>query len=415
MSRLTLAILTNRAANDTALVALQKTAVELGFATQTVLGDKPTLLAQVAEWKILPEVVLMECPEGVDAEDMIRAFGDVAPEGEAETILANVPNDIALYRHLKAMGAVEVFSDLPTPSEARPTLEMIATRESRAIGIDPRRVVYVWSASGGAGGTTFALAFANKFASEGRRTLFVDMDIFAAPASFMFNANSGAQETTGLLDILINPGRVDALFLERAIQKARENLYYLSSRRRSSDANMDAKAVSSIVARAQQNFDMVVVDTPWRALPEPDWARVNGPSYIIAAPNPQGLLGFSTIAKELGTNASKLGVVGIINKYGEFRGNDIPTKVFGENFSGKLLTFPYNAGEAGRLFFDQKTLDQMGAKVRRPLAPILATLPARAQMGRERPSITSPGAPGPSRALAAPKGGFLGRLTKKGA
>lgn len=382
MSRLSLAILSPRQPDDSALVALEHAASELGFGTQLVLGDKAEMLAQVAAWKILPEVVLIERPDGVEPEDMIRAFGDVAPEGEAETILANIPNDITIYRHLKAMGAVEVFADLPTPLEARPTLETIAMRESRAIGIDPRRVVYVWSASGGAGGTTFAHAFANRFASEGRRTLFVDMDIFAAPASFMFNANAGAQETAGLLDILVNPGRVDALFLERAIQKARENLFYLSSRRRSADTSLNASAVSAIVARAQQNFDMVVVDTPWRAQPEPDWGRVNGPSYVVAAPNPQGLLGFSTIIKELGTAATKSTVTGIVNKTGEFRGHDIPIKVFGEGFGGKIFPFPYNPTEAGRLFFDQKTLDQMGGKARRPLAPILATLPARAQVGR---------------------------------
>lgn len=413
MSRLTLAILSPRPADDAALLALESTAIELGFGTQLVLGDKPTILAQVAEWKLLPEVVLIERPDGVDPEDMIRAFGDVAPEGEAETILANIPNDITIYRHLKAMGAVEVFADLPTPVEARPTLETIALRESRAIGIDPRRVVYVWSASGGAGGTTFAHAFAHKFASEGRRTLFLDMDIFAAPASFMFNANAGAQETSGLLDILVNPGRVDALFLERAIQKARENLFYLSSRRRSSDISPDPRAVSAIVARAQQNFDMVVVDTPWRAQPEPDWPRVNGPSYIVAAPNPQGLLGFSTIAKELGTAATKSSVTGIINKTGEFRGNDIPTKVFGEGFGGKIFPFPYDAVEAGRLFFDQKTLDQMGGKARRPLAPIMATLPARAQGGRAH--IGSSPAPAPVPVKGQEKAGLLSKMFKKGA
>lgn len=410
MSRLTLAILSNRSADDQTLVALEQTAAELGFGVQLVLGDKPAMLAQVAEWKMLPEVVLIERPDGVDPEDMIRAFGDVAPEGEAETILANIPNDIAIYRHLKAMGAVEIFADLPTPTEVRPTLEHISMREARTVGIDPRRVVYVWSASGGAGGTTFAHAFAHRFAAEGRRTLFLDMDIFAAPASFMFNANNGAQETSGLLDILINPGRVDALFLERAIQKADENLFYLSSRRRSSDIAVDGRAVSAIVARAQQNFDMVVVDTPWRALPEPDWARVNGPSYVVAAPNPQGLLGFSTIIKELGTAATKSSVTGIVNKTGEFRGNDIPVKVFGENFAGKMFPFPYNPSEAGRLFFDQKTLDQMGGKSRRPLAPILATLPARAQVGRDRG--VAPVAGTASVAKKAPKGGLFSGFKK---
>jgi hypothetical protein len=296
--------------------------------------------------------------------------------------------------------------------ELRPSLEFIATKELRNTGIDPRRVVYVWSAAGGAGGTTFALAFASHFAREGRRTLIIDMDIYAAPVSFMFNAVNGAQETSGLLDILANPSRVDALFLERAIQKARENLYYLSSRRRANDQELNPQALATIIARAQQNFDMVVVDVPWRAQPEPDWVRVNGPSYIVAAPNPQGLLGFSTIAKELQGSATKAPVMGIINKQGEFKSNDIGLKVFSDGFAGKVLTFPYDPAETGRLFFDQKSLDQMRGRAKKPIKTILATLPSRAAVKEK--GVMAPTAHGVAQAVTPPTPSSIRRPEKKG-
>lgn len=416
MSRLTFALITQRPAEDPAVVSLLELASGLGMAVLSVHGtDRGALFAQVAEWKVLPEIVLIDRPDGMGAEEAIHAFGDVAPEGDSEIVLAGVPNDIDVYRQMKSLGVVEIFIDFPTEDALRPTLESIATREARVIGIDPRRVVYVWSSSGGAGGTTFALAFANRFAQEGRRTLLLDLDVFAAPVSYMLNANAGAQETSGLLDILANPSRVDALFLERAIQKAasRENLFYLSSRRRSGDMAFDPKSVATIVARAQQNFDMVVVDTPWRVNPEPDWARVNGPSYIVATPAPQSLLGFTTILKELQGGAIKSTITGIVNKSGELKGGDIPLKVFNDGFPGKLFPFPYDPVEAGRLFFEQKTLDQIGGKSRRPLVPILATLPARAQMGRDKSGASA--APSASLAKSKPAsgGGFLSKFGKK--
>lgn len=382
MSRLVCAILTHRDRDDDRVADIVASAERLQMGVLFVQGDKAALFAQVSEWKVLPDITVLERPVDMDADDAIRAFADVAPEGETEMMLAGVPNDIDVYRHLKTLGVAEVFVDMPDAARIMPSLESIALRESRTLGIDPRRVVYVWSAAGGAGGSTFALAFASRFAAEGRRTLFVDMDVFAAPGSFMFNAANSAPETTGLLDLLANPARVDALFLERAIQKARENLFYLSSRRRVSDTVFDGKALAAIVARAQQNFDMVVVDTPWRAIPEPDWARVNGPSYIVAPPTPQGLLGFTMLVKELAGAPTKSTITGIINKVGELKGSDIPTKVFAEGFAGKLYLFPYDPQDTGPLFFKQKTLDQISGKAKRPLSAILATLPARAQFGK---------------------------------
>lgn len=429
MSRLTVALMTSKDAGDEYVQGVEKLCKELGFSFMLNSGSFPEVLEKVSQWTILPEVLIMERPDDMDAQEVIRALGDVAPEGEAESIFTNVPNDIKVYRELKTMGIAEIFAEQPSIDDLRPSLEAIATKELRSVGIDPRRVVYVWSACGGAGGTTFALAFAHHFAKEGRRTLVIDMDIFAGPISFLLNANNGAQETTGLMDGLVNPDRVDALFLERAIQKAGDNLYYLSSRRRNIDREPSSDALPMIVARAQQNFDMIVVDTPWRSNPEPDWVRVNGPSYIIAPPTPQGLLGFATINKELQGSATKAPVTGIVNKQGEFRSNDITQKVFAEDFPGKVLSFPYDPNETGRLFFEQKTIDQMRGKARKPIQAILATLPARAQVKRDKTgSVDIPGSVSGGRKPAGKKtkakpaakpagkkesGGFLSKILKK--
>lgn len=406
MARLTVVAITQKTQDDPYIIELEEQCQEIGFSFKAISGSYEAALEEVAEWNLLPEVMIIECPDNMDAQEALQALGDVAPEGETETIITNVPNDIRMYRGLKSMGVAEVFADDPDISEVSPTLEAIATKEMRSVGIDPRRVVYVWSSCGGAGGTTFALSFAHHFAAEGRRTLVVDMDMFAAPVSYMYNAANGAQETSGLLDMLTNPERVDALFLERAIQKADDNLYYLSSRRRGSETGFQGEALSTIVARAQQSFDMVVVDTPWRAMPEPEWSLVNGPSYIVSLPTPQGLMGFATIVKELHLSPSKAPIIAVVNKSGEFKSNDINAKVFGEDFKGKIFPFPYDPGETGRLFFEQKTLNQMRGKARKPMKAITATLPARAQMGGDKSEISKGGSSGKKNKTDKKSGGF---------
>lgn len=424
MARLTVALLTSKSQDDPYVMDVEALCDELGFSFALTNGEFSQVVEKVGAWKILPEVMVIDRPDDMAAQDVLRLLGDVAPEGETESIFTNVDNDIAIYRELKAVGIAEVFAGNPGKDDLRPSLEAIATKGLRTIGIDPRRVVYVWSGCGGAGGTTFALAFANHFAREGRRTLLIDMDIFAAPVSFLLNASNGAPETTGLMDGLVNPDRVDALFLERAIQKSSDNLYYLSARRRGIDKEPSSEGLATIVARAQQNFDMIVVDTPWRALPEPDFSRINGPSYIVAPPTPQGLLGFATITKELQASPSKAPIVGIVNKSGEFRSNDIGQKVFGEDFNGKVFAFPYDPNETGRLFFEQKTIDQMRGKARKPITAILASLPSRAQVKRDKAGSASMPAQAPVKgsakkgkagksAKAKSGGGFMSKILKK--
>lgn len=351
-------------------------ATDISFTSE--VGELEELYKKVEDWTILPEILMFEVPQGADPAEILAGYGQRLPEGEAEIILFNIPNDIKVYRDLKAQGVREVFPGYPDAKEIEEVFEQIRQTNLRRSGIDPRKAVYVFSACGGAGGTGLATTIARKFAREGRRTLYIDLDLATGPGSFMFNAERGARETMGLIEALANPSRIDALFLERAIDTANYNLFYLSARRRSSDPMPDPASIPVLISRAQQNFDMVVIDVPWRPNPEPDMMAVQGHCYVVAPPSPAGLLGFSILCKEIASAPGRNPVFGVINRAGEFKGNDIERGSFKEAGDIEILTIPYDAASAGRMFFEQKTFVDMGGKIRAAAERIMKTLPGEA-------------------------------------
>ena len=392
-----------------AVAAFASACADVEMAFDSISGDFDDILAAIADWAVLPEVIAVQAPEDRTPDEAIAAIGDALPAGEAEVVVFNVPNDIATYRRLRDMGVREIFSGLPTRSELAEVFGSILASALRRTGIDPRKAVWVWSASGGAGGTSLATTLARMMAREGRRTLFIDLDLATGPASFMFNAEQGARETTALVEALANPNRIDALFLERAIDIAEQNLFYLSARRRANDPEPMVGAINTLLARAQQNFDMVVVDVPWRVTPQMDMATVQGHSYVVAAPNPAGLLGFSILMRDLSATPGRSPVHGVVNRVGEYRSNDIVKANFRETGTKDLFQIPYDAAACGRMFFEQKSYAETSGRIRKAVARIARTLPGRAEDGTEAAAVRSAPRRVPGRKVRSGSGGWFAR------
>ena len=376
--RLTVSVLNLSGETAPILEAAAAAAEQTDITFASANGTFEELLEVVGDWTVLPEILMIEIPEGADPLDTLERYAARFPEGEAETILYGVPNDIDIYRQLRQEGVREVFSGAPGREEIEEVLEEIQQQNLRRTGIDPRKAVYVFSACGGAGGTSLAMTFARKFAREGRRTLYVDLDLATGPASFMFNAERGAKETMGLMEALANPNRIDALFLERAIDIADKNLYYLSARKRASDPDPVSGSIPVLIARAQQNFDMVILDVPWRSTPEVEMMTVQGHCYIVAPPSPHGLLGFSVLAKEIESAPARNPLYGVINRKNEYKSNDIDRSAFREASTIETFPIPYDASAAGRMFFEQKTYVDMSGGIRKAVERIIKTLPGEA-------------------------------------
>lgn len=375
MSRMSMWAITTKAKDSEFVGTLAAIAKKTKMPFSSVCDDYSNLIEKVSQWSVLPEIVVFDVPDDIDVFKALNELSAAVPEGNVNLVLTGVPNDILIYRQLKAFGVSEIFSDDISEEDLEKVIADIATRELRETEIDPRRAVYVWSASGGSGGTSVSLAMSKQFAKEGKRTLHIDLDILTAPASYLFSAKEGAIETYGLIEALMTPNRIDSVFLERSIQRVDKNLFYLSGRKKLNDDGFDTAAVSMLIARAQRNFDMIVIDTPWRNQPETDWGKVNGTSYIVANPTATSFIGFSMISKEISATPSQTPTFLILNKKGEFKSNDFSDKAFAEGFDGEILPLQYDPAACGKMFFAQKTLIDLGGKIAKQVKIIMKTLP----------------------------------------
>ena len=375
MSRLSAILLTDKP-EDAPICKTFGDAAKRAVMSFEVLSCRSEEIAEhTGNWVILPELIIIDKFSDVDHRQILEIFESESPGGETEVIFSGVPNDITIYRKLKKEGISEIFDDDPDPEDVFGAFYDVISRLGGRSEIEARRAIYVWSAAGGAGGSSIAQSISNHYARSGLRTLHIDMDLSIAPASIKFGMEKEAPETPGLIEALSNPSRIDSLFLQRSVQSVDRNLFYLSCRKKEEDTDLKPEALSILIARAQKGFDMVVIDTPWRSTPEPDWHQVLGISYIVSNPSPNGLLGFFIVTKNLHAIDQSAEIYGVLSKKGEFGRRDIDIGRFQDEFSNDIIPVPFDPDSASKLFYNRGTFATVGGKLTKAFDRIVATLP----------------------------------------
>jgi pilus assembly protein CpaE len=170
-------------------------------------------------------------------------------------------NDVGLYRDLMKAGISEYIVK-PVTSEL---LAHALSSGSTATAVTPiyqkrGKVVGVVGARGGVGATTLAVNLAWYLANrQGRRVALVDLDLQNGGCALSLNVSP----TGGLREALMNPVRIDSLFLERAMTKHSDGLFVLCSEEPLRDEiGFTAEAVSTLINALRAQFHYVVVDVP---------------------------------------------------------------------------------------------------------------------------------------------------------
>lgn len=172
-------------------------------------------------------------------------------------------NDIALYRDLSMFGVADYIVK-PLTSEVLRRIVAIQTggvqrpNQRQRIG----KVVCVTGARGGVGATTFTSSLAWMLSNDaGRRTAIIDLDLQCGAVNVLF----GLKKSTGFVDALRNPHRIDDLFLDRALIKKTDKLMVLSAEEPlEENADFDPVALDAVLRILQQRFHYVLMDLPRR-------------------------------------------------------------------------------------------------------------------------------------------------------
>ncbi len=234
-------------------------------ASQVQIGDLDDAIRALA-LTASPEILVIDIAGISDPFEAINQLADVCDPGTKVIAIGSV-NDIELYRALVATGIRDYLVKPVDP-------ETLATALHNASEPDPGtkeeaevrgRLVTVIGARGGVGASTVAVSCAWLLAHEyGRQTALLDLDLHFGGAALAFDLEPGR----GLREAVENPGRIDGLFIERAVVRESPNLAILSAEESLDEAiSFNDIALDLLMAELRAQFQVVVCDLPRYEVP----------------------------------------------------------------------------------------------------------------------------------------------------
>lgn len=170
-------------------------------------------------------------------------------------------NDIGLYRDLVQAGVSEyIVKPVTAQLFAKALSATLTVKEGTPTSRKLGKAIAVVGSRGGVGATTLAINLAWYFANrQNRRVLLLDLDLQNGDCALALNLPA----TPGLREALVNPVRIDNVFLERAVAVHGERLFVLSAEEPlRADAEFSPEAVETLVGALRTQFHYVIADVP---------------------------------------------------------------------------------------------------------------------------------------------------------
>jgi pilus assembly protein CpaE len=209
---------------------------------------------------VMPRFLLVDVATSSTPVADVAALAAVMEPG-TKLIVIGATNDVALFRDLLGVGAADY---LVKPLDAQLLHAALAetgthVRHSHSPAKLGRVAAFV-GARGGAGSTTLAVNAAWLLAHERKqKTALIDLDLHFGTAALSLDLEPGR----GLREAMEHPGRIDSLFMERAMAKIGDRLFVLGCEEplREHPA-VDPAALEILLGEIRQNFSWVVLDMP---------------------------------------------------------------------------------------------------------------------------------------------------------
>ncbi|HXI88223.1 MAG TPA: AAA family ATPase [Parvularculaceae bacterium] len=204
-----------------------------------------------------PNLIIVETLDG--GAQLIAQLGELAEVCDPSTkvIVIGRVNDIALYRELIRQGISEY---LVRPKSPLNLIKAIAT-----LYVDPsappigRTIAFV-GARGGVGSSTLAHNVAWCTAEDYKSdTVILDLDLPFGTASLDFEQDP----TSGLVEALTSPERLDDVLLDRLLQKHTDRLsLFTAPNLLDRDYNLDDQAFETVVDVVRGSAPTIIIDVP---------------------------------------------------------------------------------------------------------------------------------------------------------
>lgn len=204
----------------------------------------------------------------VDLDSSEDPFGDLQPLAElcdpsTQVVALGVINDLTLYKQFINAGVADYLvkplseSDLETALLAASFSEETSTEiATEASG----KLVVTIGARGGVGASTIALNGAWLLAEEmGHRVALVDLDLQFGTAALSLDL----VPSTGMIETLRQPDRMDSLFMSSAVLPKTENLSVLAAEEDlTRQLDLHGSGIVRLIEELRRSFDWVWIDLP---------------------------------------------------------------------------------------------------------------------------------------------------------
>jgi pilus assembly protein CpaE len=228
-----------------------------------------------------PDYLLVEVASAAEATEALDKLADVCGAHTKVVVTSNVDEfrfyswlkDIGIYEYLLHPITEDALKQILSWQKEQPAHHAVATASRQP------QVIAIIGARGGVGATSLLCNLAHIISDERReKVTILDMDVHFGSVAMQFNVEA----TTGLTELFAHPDRIDALFLERVMNKYNDNLGLLSAEAAmSNDPNGDvAKAVPALLRELRSANDITLIDVP-RTMNKATRAVLEGADHVV--------------------------------------------------------------------------------------------------------------------------------------
>ena len=250
--------------DDLSLDVVRSVCDDLGWAQEKANKGGLRNAVQSLSVAASPQILLVDLSESGDPINDINSLAEVCEPGTMVIAMGQV-NDVRLYRDLMMSGLHDYLLKPVSPDVLRDAIShaqvaLNAPRQEDGAADKQHVSVAVIGTRGGVGASTIASSLAWIYSERmGQLTGFLDLDVHFGTGALALDLEPGR----GLSDAIDNPGRIDGLFIERAMIKGNEKLSILSAEAPiGSPILSDGSAFYQLQEEFKAAFENTVIDLP---------------------------------------------------------------------------------------------------------------------------------------------------------
>lgn len=315
---------------------------------------------QVYQSQATPNVLLVESHGSRDV--ILSELAELAQvcQPDSKVIVIGHLNDVVLYRELIRQGVSEY---LVAPLHQMQIIETIAGLFQNPKATPLGKVLAFVGAKGGVGSSTIAhntaWLMSKRYATE---TVITDLDLAFGTAGLNFNQDV----SSGMIDALGQPDRLDSTLIERLLTKLGDKLSLLSGPGGvDREIAIEAHAIETILHAMRGSVPCIIVDVPNMWAPWIKYTLMHADQVVITATpelaslrNTKNLVDMLKAARP-NDPPPKL----ILNQVGVPKRPEIPTADFGKAVGADIsCVIPYDAQTFGTAQSNGQMLLEVASK-----------------------------------------------------